>query len=94
MVGNIYKLKGDDFEAQRCWTEAYKVFKELGLDDPEVAAVMEQLVGVSEVHPQSHQPTADSFYNQKDGMGGAPSLFETLKEKVKAKKKKDKGQKL
>jgi tetratricopeptide (TPR) repeat protein len=91
MVGNIHKLKGDDYEAQRCWTEAYKVFKELGLADPEVAAVMEQLVGSSDSH---REPTADSYRNKDNGEGG---LFGKLTQKVKSSqraKNKGKGQQL
>ncbi|GKY93212.1 hypothetical protein MPSEU_000289000 [Mayamaea pseudoterrestris] len=89
MIGNIHKLKGEDFEAQRCWTEAYKVFKELGLADPEVAAVMEQLVGGSDSHRES---TADSFRKDSNDGGILGKLTQKVKSTQRAKK--SKGQQL
>ena len=49
-IGNINKVKGNEEEAQRCWKEAYKVFRELGLADhnPEIAEVMDELVNENE----------------------------------------------
>jgi tetratricopeptide (TPR) repeat protein len=46
MIGNIYKMQGEEEEAQKCWKEAYAVFKELGLADgnPQIASVMGNLV--------------------------------------------------
>lgn len=46
MIGNIHKMQGHEEEAQKCWTEAYGVFQELGLADgnPQIAEVMGSLV--------------------------------------------------
>ena len=90
MVGNIYKLRGDDFEAQRCWTEAYKVFRALGLADPKVAAVMEQLVGASDSH---REPSTESYGDNDNKEGG---FFGKLAQKLKVtqRTKNGKGQQL
>lgn len=46
MVGNIHKMKGNEEEAKRCWTAAYKVFQDLGMaeNNPQIAAVLNTLV--------------------------------------------------
>jgi outer membrane protein assembly factor BamD (BamD/ComL family) len=46
MVGNIHKMQGHEEEAQKCWTEAYDVFQDLGLAEgnPQIAEVMGTLV--------------------------------------------------
>ena len=46
MIGNIHKMLGGEEEAKKCWTEAYGVFKELGLAEtnPQIAEVMSNLV--------------------------------------------------
>jgi tetratricopeptide (TPR) repeat protein len=46
MIGNIHKMQGNEEEAQKCWTEAYGVFQELGLAEgnPQIAEVMGTLV--------------------------------------------------
>ena len=46
MIGNIHKMQGRENEAQKCWTEAYDVFQELGMADgnPHIAEVMSTLV--------------------------------------------------
>lgn len=46
MIGNIHKLLGGEEDAKKCWTEAYGVFKELGLAEtnPQIAEVMSNLV--------------------------------------------------
>jgi tetratricopeptide (TPR) repeat protein len=46
MIGNMHKMQGNETEAQKCWTEAYDVFQELGLADgnPQIAEVMGNLV--------------------------------------------------
>ena len=46
MIGNIHKMQGHEEEAQKCWTEAYEVFQDLGLAEgnPQIAEVMGTLV--------------------------------------------------
>ena len=46
MIGNIHKMLGGEEEAKKCWTEAYGVFKKLGLAEtnPQIAEVMSNLV--------------------------------------------------
>ena len=46
MIGNVHKMQGNEKDAQKCWTEAYDVFQELGLADgnPQIAEVMSNLV--------------------------------------------------
>ena len=46
MIGNIHKMQGHEDEAQKCWTEAYEVFQDLGLAEgnPQIAEVMGTLV--------------------------------------------------
>lgn len=51
MIGNIHKMQSNEEEARRCWTEAYGVFKKLGLAEtnPQIAEVMSNLVKDEEV---------------------------------------------
>jgi tetratricopeptide (TPR) repeat protein len=46
MIGNIHKMQGYEDDAKKCWTEAYGVFKSLGLAEtnPQIAEVMSNLV--------------------------------------------------
>ena len=46
MIGNIHKMQGNNEEARRCWSEAYKVFQQLGLaeENPQIAKVMNNLL--------------------------------------------------
>jgi tetratricopeptide (TPR) repeat protein len=46
MIGNIHKMQGYEDDAKKCWTEAYVVFKKLGLAEtnPQIAEVMSNLV--------------------------------------------------
>lgn len=46
MIGNIHKMQENEEEAKKCWTEAYGVFKKLGLAEtnPQIAQVMSNLV--------------------------------------------------
>lgn len=46
MIGNIHKMQANEDEAKKCWTEAYGVFKTLGLAEtnPQIAEVMGNLV--------------------------------------------------
>jgi tetratricopeptide (TPR) repeat protein len=95
MIGNIHKMEGDEEQAQSCWTEAYRVFKELGLQDvnPEIAKVMGDMVGNSEVstphnnNRDSNQDQGEMFREEppsrssKKGSGGG--LLGKLKRTVK-----------
>ena len=51
MIGNIHKMQANEDEAKKCWTEAYGVFKQLGLAEtnPQIAEVMGNLVKDEEV---------------------------------------------
>lgn len=51
MIGNIHKMQNDEEEANKCWTEAYGVFKKLGLAEtnPQIAEVMSSLVSEEEM---------------------------------------------
>lgn len=51
MIGNIHKMQANEDEAKKCWTEAYVVFKQLGLAEtnPQIAEVMSNLVKDEEV---------------------------------------------
>jgi tetratricopeptide (TPR) repeat protein len=51
MIGNIHKMQNDEEEAKKCWTEAYGVFKKLGLAEtnPQIAEVMSSLVSEEEM---------------------------------------------
>jgi tetratricopeptide (TPR) repeat protein len=51
MIGNIHKMQANEDEAKKCWTEAYGVFKQLGLAEtnPQIAEVMSNLVKEEEV---------------------------------------------
>jgi tetratricopeptide (TPR) repeat protein len=55
MIGNIHKMQANEDEAKKCWTEAYGVFKKLGLAEtnPQIAEVMSNLVKDEEVEPVS-----------------------------------------
>jgi tetratricopeptide (TPR) repeat protein len=46
MIGNIHKMQGYEDDAKKCWTQAYGVFKKLGLAEtnPQIAEVMSNLV--------------------------------------------------
>jgi tetratricopeptide (TPR) repeat protein len=46
MIGNIHKMQGYEEDAKKCWTNAYSVFKKLGLAEtnPQIAEVMSNLV--------------------------------------------------
>lgn len=46
MIGNIHKMQENQDEARRCWTEAYRVFQDLGLEEknPEIATMMNELL--------------------------------------------------
>jgi tetratricopeptide (TPR) repeat protein len=51
VIGNIHKMQSNEEEAKKCWTEAYGVFKQLGLAEtnPQIAEVMSNLVKDEEV---------------------------------------------
>jgi tetratricopeptide (TPR) repeat protein len=51
MIGNIHKMQNDEEEAKKCWTEAYGIFKKLGLAEtnPQIAEVMSSLVSEEEM---------------------------------------------
>jgi len=46
IIGNISKMQGNDLDARQCWTEAYQVFTEIGLEaeNPQIAKVMNNLL--------------------------------------------------
>ena len=103
MIGNIHKMQGNEDEAQTCWTEAYKIFKELGLaeSNPQIAEVMEKLM-------RDNEGVADAAAANDEDMGALDdpinpkkkSVFNRLKKKVKGsssgsgKRQKNKGQQL
>jgi len=70
MVGNIHKMKNHEDEAKRCWTEAYKVFREIGLaeENPEIAQVMQNLLKDSTV---PEEPSNSYQGASTGGTGGA-----------------------
>lgn len=45
-IGNIHKVQGNPAQARQCWTEAYQVFQELGLEEtnPQIASMMNDLL--------------------------------------------------
>jgi tetratricopeptide (TPR) repeat protein len=51
MIGNIHKMQENEADARKCWTEAYGVFKKLGLAEtnPQIAEIMSNLVKDEEV---------------------------------------------
>jgi tetratricopeptide (TPR) repeat protein len=59
MVGNIHKMQGHEEEAQKCWTEAYDVFQDLGLAEgnPQIAEVMGTLVKDSNKNKKKRNKT-------------------------------------
>lgn len=71
MVGNIHKIQKNQNDAGLCWTEAYKVFQELGLEDqnPEIAAMMNELLQ-SEVSNDegTEKKSRQSFFGKLKGM--------------------------
>lgn len=58
MIGNIHKMQGHEDEAQKCWTEAYEVFQDLGLAEgnPQIAEVMGTLVKESSKDKRKRNP--------------------------------------
>lgn len=46
MIGNIHKMQGYEDDAKKCWTQAYGIFKKLGLAEtnPQIAEIMSNLV--------------------------------------------------
>lgn len=71
MVGNIHKIQKNQNDARLCWTEAYKVFQELGLEDqnPEIAAMMNELLQ-SEISSDegTEKKSRQSFFGKLKGM--------------------------
>lgn len=76
MIGNIHKMQGSEEEAKKCWTEAYGVFKELGLAEtnPQIAEVMSNLVKDEEVDATSFQIGGD-----KKGKGVLKRITQKVK---------------
>lgn len=103
MVGNIHKMKNNEEEAKRCWTTAYKVFKDIGLAEgnPQIAAVMTSLLKDSikddepkkkkAAAPPDHNDDMDSNMNQQNGGGVAGVNVGSLVKGVKSLTNKVKG---
>lgn len=95
MIGNIHKMRDNEDEAQRCWTEAYKIFQDLGLAEhnPKIAEVMDSLIKDPSARPEE----APEAY-QDDGMRPKQSrgVFGRLTAKVKGSttRRQDRGQQL
>lgn len=94
MIGNIHKMRGNEEEAQRCLTEAYEIFQELGLADgnPSMADVMDNLIGKGSgsgdnVIRESYQ--SNSMSKQQKGMLGRLSAKVNVRGR-----RKDRGQQL
>ena len=95
MIGNIHKMQGNEGEAQKCWTEAYDVFQELGLADgnPQIAEVMGNLVKDENGKDRRRQKKKPSKDKPKSGGGGGKSAKSATK-KVFGRFGKSKGNKI
>lgn len=79
VIGNIHKMQSNEEEAKKCWTQAYGVFKELGLAEtnPQIAEVMGNLVKDEEV------VTSTPSQKTVDSKSAAKSVLNRLTAKVK-----------
>lgn len=71
MIGNIHKMLGGEEEAKKCWTEAYGVFKKLGLAEtnPQIAEVMSNLVKDEDVDGGSEKQNGGEAKKSKSVLG-------------------------
>jgi tetratricopeptide (TPR) repeat protein len=71
MIGNIHKMLGGEEEAKKCWTEAYGVFKKLGLAEtnPQIAEVMSNLVKDEDVDGGSEKQNGGEGKKSKSVLG-------------------------
>jgi len=110
MVGNIYKMQKNEEEAKRVFTEAYKIFMDLGLaeENPEIAQNLSSVVDDPELkqREQALQESATQTPEMRSSHGNAApnvnvrKILGRLKNKVldtanaATKRGKDKGQQL
>lgn len=66
MIGNIHKMQANEEEAKKCWTEAYGVFRKLGLAEtnPQIALVMSNLVKDEEVDEVTDENKSKGVLNR------------------------------
>lgn len=88
MIGNIHKMQGNEDEAQRCWTEAYGIFQELGLGDgnPQIQQAMGNLVQQPELDSRP-EAAPDDFDEEEHKPKSSKGVLGRLTDKVKGKKK-------
>lgn len=98
MIGNIHKMQGNEEEAQKCWTEAYGVFQELGLAEgnPQIAEVMGTLVkeaGKGKKKRRTKTKTQNSSSNADEDSQNqkAAGMFGKLAGKIKGGGRRNKG---
>ena len=79
MIGNIHKMQDREEEAQKCWTEAFEVFQDLGLADgnPQIAQLMNTLM------KDSNLDKMPEHFQEKFKQPKGPSMLGRLTEKVK-----------
>jgi len=104
MIGNIHKMQGNEGEAQVCWTQAYKIFKELGLahTNPQIAEVMEKLMkdntGMAEATDAADEADENGDIGDPMSSSKKKGVFNRLKKKgtgrSSGKREKGRGQRL
>jgi tetratricopeptide (TPR) repeat protein len=79
MIGNIHKMQGREDLAQKCWTEAYEVFQDLGLAEgnPQITQIMNTIMRNSDngEMPEHFQER----FKQPKGPGMLGRLTEKMK---------------